>query len=68
MIASAIFVGLLLLLLSMLRRKVKTSIVIFFLVFAAMIFLYKTPCHRTIGPEFLITSEQNGLSIYNAIS
>ena len=28
----------------------------------------QTPCHRTIGPEFLITSEQNGLSIYNAIS
>ena len=52
MIASAIFVGLLLLLLSMLRRKVKTSIVIFFLVFGAMIFLYKHHVTEQLGLSF----------------
>lgn len=41
MIATLIFLGLLILLLSMLRRKIKTSMVIFFIVFGAMIFLFK---------------------------
>ena len=52
MIATLIFLGILVLLVSTLRRRVRLSIVIFFIVFGALIFLFKHHVTETLPLSF----------------